>query len=135
LSIRLDNRMYGGQVGARLEQQLLPSVTLGLQAAFGLYANDVERRRTFVEEAISTTLLNDKISGTKMSWTTDLGATLSWQATSNLSIDLGYSALLLGNVALTPSHFERAATINDGSLRANSDVWVHGVRLGTTLRY
>lgn len=135
LSIRTRNNLYGGQVGARLDQQLVAGLTLTLQGALGLYANHAERSRTFLEEEGNTTVVNDTRSQTRAAWSADLGATLSWQVLSNVSVDLGYTALRLNNVSLAPSHFERVATVDDPSIRADSAIWVHGVRFGTSIRY
>jgi hypothetical protein len=156
------NAFNGGDLGLRAQLALANQLSLGLVAkvAIGNLNRDVSINGstvTTVPGAAPVTqvggiyALSSNIgSHGSRDWEVlpDFGIHLSWQATSNLWLTAGYSALFLDQIArsadqvdfhINPNFFPSAVAPSGPSLPAfnlvRRDMWVQSLNLGVELRY
>lgn len=138
VDIGVRNNLVGGQIGAEGRVRIFQNVFFEGMLSGGLYANLARRTRQFTSffgGKGTVTGINDRLSETKFAQGLEGRVALVWQFYPGISAAVGYQGLWLNDVGVSQSQFASAANGNDRDIRANSDVWFHGINLGLTFRY
>lgn len=130
VTVRTDNYMLGLQAGLQGMFDINPYLSVGGSVAGGLYANRVERRRTFRSANVSTRFQDSTLDDTVLAQAVEVRPRLDFRIAEGWTLSASGSLLWLNNVSDAVSHYATATDLQDRDIRADKDVFFWGGSLG-----
>jgi len=129
--IRTKNNLIGAQYGEEIMFQVLGTTTLTINGKVGLYANDIEVRRSITNDGVE--VVNLMLTDTNLAFLGELGAHLNVKVTDMVSIRGGYNLYWIEGLALAPEQYTfNQALLTD--VNEHGGLFVHGFSLGLEVR-
>jgi len=134
-SVATDNRLYGGQLGARWRTSGR-WLNLEFIGKAGIFCNEASQA-TFVGDQNNTLVLrNSRTQGSAVSFIGELGLQGSVRLADSLYLRAGYNLFWLQGVARAPGQLDFTDTSESGrALRDNGAAFVHGANAGLEFRW
>jgi hypothetical protein len=135
-NIRVDNDLYGVQIGGRFERWMN---RFGWEATgkAGIFGNDV-RQNQFVTDFPPPFALRPRTGadGGRVAFVGDLSLSLTYRLTRACSLRGGYNVMWIEGVALAPDQLDFTLTPTSGrGLNDNGGLFLHGAHIGLEARW
>jgi len=130
VTIRTDNSLLGFQAGFQGMFAVNPYVSVGGSVEGGLYANRVERRRTFRSANDPARFQDNKIDDTVFAQAVEVNPRVEIRLSETMTLSAAGTFLWLNNVSDAVSHYSKATDLQDTNIRADEDVFFWGGSLG-----
>jgi len=134
-SVATDNRLYGGQLGARWRTSGR-WLNLDFIGKAGIFCNEASQS-TFVGDQNNTLVLrNSRTRGSAVSFLGELGLQGSVCLARGVYLHAGYNLFWLQGLARAPEQLDFTDTAESGrALRDNAAAFVHGANAGLEFRW
>jgi len=138
-SIQTRNRLFGPQLGLKIDAGIREKLMLNMSAKTTLAYNEIDRDLAWSPDATNAALnVFTSSSDSTASFLGEFSLTGALYLTTNLSLHAGYEVLVLSDIALAADNFERnIIALNQGSslVNKNSRVTYGSPVFGATLSF
>jgi len=136
--IETDNTLLGGQVGiegiiVRFNDVFMDgdAINLGGSAKVGYFNNHME---TDIEVTTPTPYAADE-SDDEGTFLVEGGATIGYNITSNIAVELRYQMMWIQNIAMAPAQVTHSDPLNGTASTETEDVFYHGPWVGVSISF
>jgi len=141
--VATNNNLYGGQVGAKVDWRLLPSLRLSAVPKFMVAGNSITNTTSLASGSGTQAMfasgapVNVHSTLGVFSWLGSVDTSVAWDVTEQWTLSLGYRVVGVGNIAQADGQWPPAITgpSSISGIDAGSSTIVHGGFAGFEGRY
>ncbi|MGL5168757.1 MAG: porin [Afipia sp.] len=131
VTVQTRNYLVGPQIGFEGMFDIGGGIKVGGSAKAGLYANFVERERSFISRnQTQTRAQQNSISGTAFSQAYELNPRIEVPLMEGVKLSAGGTFLWLNNVSTAFPHYATVTNLQDRDLRAKDRTFFYGLQAG-----
>jgi hypothetical protein len=135
-TIHTDNRLFGGQIGARL-RATVNRFGLELTGKTGIYGNAAEQNQTVIDYPDFPLRPTTSAKGGNVAFEGEVNLSAICRLTDVWSLKAGYSLIWIEGLALAPDQldFNFAASPSGNQLTNTGGLFLHGANAGIEARW
>ncbi|THB65211.1 MAG: hypothetical protein D6E12_13165 [Desulfovibrio sp.] len=129
------NNLHGAQLGVNVEFELCEGLTLGTDAWFGAFINNVTVSRNYLAELVPTDTRDDSMSGSNMAYGFGFSPEITYQPWDNVAFALGGDFIHISNVSMAGAYYKTIADLDDDTLRPYDGIVYMGAHAGIVIMF
>lgn len=132
LDIRVENALYGGQLGGRLTyRELLPNFNVDMMLKGGIFGNIMDYRQTFaLDNGPLVTRVRSEDGTTHVAQAVEGGLEGVYKLRQNIHLTFGYRMIYVSELVRVTNQILLNAPLAEQPIRGNSDIFYHGFVVG-----
>jgi hypothetical protein len=136
LDIKVDNNIFGLQIGGDLSYRIADPLNLGLVLKSGLFFNSASQNSDFTNRVgVGPNSADGDASETEITPLVEAGLFLTWNINQDISLRAGYNLLFLGSLIFAPEQFVSEFEEEDFDDILRSYNLYHGPSIGLLVEF
>ena len=133
--IETTNKLLGIQIGVEGKKAITSKVGFEWDAKYGIYANLVERDRSFSRDDSATDRFSDNIDDTNVAQVLEINPKLNVMLSKNAILTFGGTIMYIHGVSEAGDHFATLTDFQDRKIRDDGEVLFYGLSAGLKVNF